>query len=189
MMNKISNAVSVIILGGAGYIGYQFFQSEMAAERYRAELEEMSAAYDGLRSTYNEAVARTAVTELLVEDGALSIVIRTAEGEKRRILTPYDPKREIYVDYVVMGGRLWIRRVFTDQTAPQEGIVINPLVNDVDWDSENARYGKAIYRRLDEGRWIITVTGDGSLGLKRAERAPVDLAPPPPVRDYEVREK
>ncbi len=189
MMNKITNAVSIVILGGAGYIGYQFFQSDMAAERYRAELEEMSIAYDGLRSTYNQAVARTAVTELLVEDGALSIVIRTAEGEKRRILTPYDPKREIYVDYVVMGGRLWIRRVFTDQTAPQEGIVINPLVDDVDWDSDNTRYGKAIDRRLGEGRWILTVTGDGSLGLKRADHDPVDLAPPPPVRDFDPREQ
>jgi hypothetical protein len=88
-----------------------------------------------------------------------------------------------------MGGRLWIRRVFSNDVPPERGVVINPLVDDVDWDSDNARYGKAIYRRLGEGRWVITVTGDGSLGLKRVEGEPVQLSPPPPVRDFEPQSK
>src|SRR5690554_4211377 len=51
--------------------------------------------YEQLRQTYNEAVAKTAVTELVVEDGTLCVTIRTAEGVDRTIPTPFDPSKEI----------------------------------------------------------------------------------------------
>jgi len=45
--------------------------------------------------------------------------------------------------------------------------------------------GKAVYRKLTEGRWLVTVTGNGSLGLERARReAVVLLSPAPPVADF-----
>ena len=49
--------------------------------------------------------------------------------------------------------------------------------------AEPEAYGKAIYRQLTEGRWVVSVTGDGSLGLAMADE-PVSLSAPPEVRDY-----
>ncbi|MEO0475981.1 MAG: hypothetical protein AAF085_08460, partial [Planctomycetota bacterium] len=48
-------------------------------------------------------------------------------------------------------------------------------------------FGKAIYRsRMADGRWIISVTGDGSLGLKQIdEDTPVQLAIKPQVKKFE----
>jgi hypothetical protein len=65
-------------------------------------------------------------------------------------------------------------------------MVIDPRFVHVDWNLEGDAHGKAAYRSLGEGRWVVDVTGDGSLGLRR--RAPgeeVRLEPPPPVRRYE----
>ena len=48
------------------------------------------------------------------------------------------------------------------------------------------QYGKVIYRALEEGRWVVTVSGDGSLGLSRVDPADrIDLSKPPEVRDYQ----
>jgi hypothetical protein len=86
----------------------------------------------------------------------------------------------------LLGGRLWIRRVYDSRTAPQDGLLIDDLLAEIDWNDPNAPYGKAVYRALGEGRWVVSVTGDGSLGLARAESdVEVVLSEPPPVRDYE----
>ncbi|MCA9519896.1 MAG: hypothetical protein KC609_02945, partial [Myxococcales bacterium] len=54
------------------------------------------------------------------------------------------------------------------------------------WSAEGASHGKAAYRALEPGRWVVDVTGDGSLGLaRRDDEGPVRLAPAPPVRDFE----
>ena len=59
-------------------------------------------------------------------------------------------------------------------------------VVDVDWEVVGKDFGKAAYRALGEGRWVVDVTGDGSLGLARRDPDEVvDLAPAPPVREYE----
>ena len=116
----------------------------------------------------------------------LTVVIRTADGELQSLASPFDPTKEIYVDYVVHDGRLWIRRLFDEETPPGEGMLIDPRFVDVDWEAAGESHGKAAYRALGEGRWIVDVTGDGSLGLARRdplEAAP--LSPPPPVRRYE----
>ena len=186
MVRTLLLLVLVAAIGIAGLAGYQLLRIGLAADVYRARLEETVADYEALRGQYNEAVSRTAVTELVVADGKLAVVIRDAGGNLRTIGTPYDPSREIYVDFVVVDGRLWIRRVFDDRTPPEQGLLIDPALAHIDWNADEAAHGKAAYRALSDGRWVVTVTGDGSLGLARSPgNAPVELAPPPPVRDYE----
>jgi hypothetical protein len=185
----MTRLLSIALLAGlaaAGLAGYRLFESTLAAEVYRARLAELAADNEALRRVYNEAVSRTAVTELRVEDGKLSVVIRTAEGELEVLPAPYDPSTEIYVDFVVVDGRLWIRRVFDSSTPPEQGMVIDPRFAHVDWNTEAASHGKAAYRSLSEGSWVVDVSGDGSLGLARREGdEPLALSPPPPVREYE----
>jgi len=190
VLRRLEAAVVILLLIVIVVVGYRLARSRVEIEIYRDRLADLSRDYEALRSIYNEAVARSAVTELLVEKGKLSVVIRTIEGVERVIETPFDPSREIYCDYVVADGRIWIRRVYDDHTPPREGLVIDESLRYVDWDDPAARYGKAIYRSLDEGRWIVTVTGGGSLGLAKAPAAAeVVLSPPAPVRDYEEMEK
>jgi len=170
----------------AGVVGYDHLRSNIELRLYQDRLRDLSGKYQTLRDQYNEAVRKTAVTELVVEDGELSVEIRTAEGALRRIETPFDPDQEIYVDYIVLDGRLWIRRVFDEQTSPRSGLVIDPPLAELDWSDPRLAHGKAVYRQLGEGRWVVTVTGDGSLGLARRSRdiEPV-LSSPPVVKEYE----
>lgn len=176
----------LVVLAFAGLTGYRLLRIGLAADVYRERLEETVQDYEALRGQYNQAVRRTAITELVVEDGKLSVAIRDAGGSIRTIETPFDPSREIYVDFVVLDGRLWIRRVFDDLTPPERGVLIDPALAEIDWSEEQAAYGKATYRALGPGRWVVSVTGDGSLGLTRSrEGTPAELAPPPPVRAYE----
>lgn len=186
ILSRAASVALVVVLAVAGVAAYRFARSQVEAEVYRERLGELSQGYEQLRRTYNQAVRRTAVTELLVEDGELCVVIRTAEGVQKTIPTPFDPSREVYVDYIVRDGRLWVRRVFDDRTAPGEALLIDPSLGEVDWDAPGTAFGKAAYRRLSEGRWIVSVTGDGSLGLtKVGPEDRVELTPPPAVRDYE----
>lgn len=186
MTSRILSALLILLVAAAGFAAFRLLEASLASDVYRQRLAEMSADYEALRGQYNQAVRRTAVTELLVEDGTLTVVIRTAEGELQSLASPFDPSREIYVDYVVLNGRLWIRRLFDDATAPEQGMVVDPRFIDVDWDSQGESHGKAAYRSLGPGRWVVDVTGDGSLGLTRREEDEAsDLAPPPEVRRYQ----
>lgn len=186
MMNRITGIASLVLIAVAGYAGYRLVEANLRADIYRDRLTSLAADYDTLRATYNQAVRRTAVTELVVENGKLCVSIRNAEGVVKSIPTPFDPAGEIYVDYVVLDGRLWVRRVFDAKTPPSQGVLIDPKLAEVSWDDQGATHGKAVYRQLGEGRWIVSVTGDGSLGLARSTRtAPTDLTTTPPVRDYE----
>lgn len=173
------------VLAVAGLAGYQLLRTGLAADVYRARLEETVQDYEALRGQYNQAVRRTAVTELVVEDGRLSVVVRDAGGNLQTTPTPFDPAREIYVDFVVVDGRLWIRRVFDDRTPPEQGVLIDPALAQIDWSDERAAHGKAAYRALGPGRWVVSVTGDGSLGLTQAiEGDTTELSAPPPIRSY-----
>lgn len=189
---KLAWPAAVAVAGAAALlIGLRAVRSDVTSDVYRARLGELTDDYNALRNEYNTAVARTAVTELIVEGGALSVRVRTATGAERVFPAPYDPRGEIYVDYAVVDGRLWIRRVFDAATAPSQGLVIDPALAEIDFDAPGVRAGKAVYRTLDEGRWVISVTGDGSLGLTRANGPePAELTPAPPVRDFdEVKEE
>ncbi len=189
----LSGVAALTIASIGGVATYEIFQSRDAAARHResiarleTSLRDLATERDALREQYNAAVRRTAVTELLVEEGKLDVVIRTAEGVQKRIETPFDPRAEIYVDYAILDGRLWIRRVFDAYTPPGSGLVIDPLVESIDWDQRPEGFGKAVYRSLSPGRWMITVTGNGSLGLARVEGdAPHPLSPQPTVRPFD----
>ena len=199
-----STSLTIAAAGGAALLGYQYLRAGAAADIYRDRLVEMTKAYEGLARTYNQAIEKTAVTELVVKGAKLSVRVVSDAGVLREIKTPYDPAGEIYVDYVVADGRLWIRRVFDSKTPPRKGIVIDPALATVAWTkpgspratgdnaSKNtgaalagATVGKAVYRALGEGRWVVSVTGSGALGLVRVEdSAAVKLSPSPDVREY-----
>lgn len=171
---------------GLGYVGYRLIRADLQAAVYRDRLQTLARDYQSLAETYNDAVRRTAVTELVVEKDRLDVVIRTAEGVLQSIPTGLDPAREIYVDYAVLDGRLWIRRVFDASTPPEKGVVIDPAIASVDWRDDSASYGQAVYRSLTQGRWMIAVSGDGALSLKKsdADRS-LDLAHRPAIRSFE----
>ncbi len=176
----------LILIGVGGTLGYRLLGSSLEAEVYRTRLQDLENDHRRLREQYNEAIRKTAVTELQVHEGRLDIVIRTADGQIERTETPFDPQNEIYVDYVVVDGRLWIRRVFDSQTPPRRGLLIDPNFVDVSWDAENAHHGKAVYRALEEGRWVVTVTGGGALGLARQpDGVGTELVSPPALREYQ----
>lgn len=177
--------LSVLLLALSAWAAYRLIRTDIIADVYRDRLATLGRDYESLRHSYNEAVKQTAVTELNVKEGRLSVVVRTIEGVKQTIETPLDPYNEIFVDYLVLDGRLWIRRVFDSQTPPDEGVVIDPHLQWVDWDAPGLAYGKAVYRRLEEGRWVVTMTGNGALGLaKRTDEDSTPLAVPPPIQDY-----
>lgn len=189
MQGRIATVLAALFLGLCAVGGYRLVEAQVETQIYLARLQELTRDYDRLRAQYDEAVRRTAVTELRVRDGSLSVLIRTAAGELRTISTPYDPRSEIYVDYVVVDGRLWIRRVFDAATPPEQALVIDSAFQQIDWQAERALHGKAAYRSLAEGRWIVTVTGDGSLGLARADESdPLPLVEAPPIRRYDAIE-
>ena len=186
MMKRVDMAIGVVLLCAIGFVGYRLALSRVEVDIYRDRLVSLSNDYETLRANYNQAVARTAVTELVVKDGKLSVTVRTIQGVERTLAAPFDPSQEIYCDYVLLEGRMWIRRVYDAQTPPSKGLVIDDSLRTIDWTSPAARYGQAVYRSLSEGRWIITVTGDGSLGLaKTDEKTRVTLSGPPPVRQYD----
>jgi len=192
MTQKILTVAVVAMLGMAGAAGYQLVHSRITADVYRGRLNQLSDRYTSLRQQYNDAVRKTAVTELVVKEDKLSVVVRTDQDLIKRVSTPYDPRSEIYVDYIVVDGRLWIRRVFNETTAPTDGITITPERASVNWDADNVRHGKAVYSKLAEGRWRITVTGDGSLGLSKVDGPvpPEQLKPAPKLGEFEpVEEK
>jgi hypothetical protein len=190
MLGRVIAGALLVVLAIGGYASYRLVVASVEVDAYRARLLELSDDFETLRAQYNEAVRRTAVTELVVQGDRLSVSIRTAEGEVQTLESPFDPEKEIYVDYVMVDGRLWIRRVFDEATPPDEGMVIDPAFVDVDWQDERVSHGKAAYRQLAEGRWVVTVTGDGSLGLaRRSEPGPAELAGPPPVRTYSPMEQ
>lgn len=188
LFRMVGVSVFGALFAGGGYLGYRSVRSDIAASVYRERLAALADQYESLRANYNQAVRKTAVTELLVKDGKLSIAIRAADGSRRVIDTKLDPRQEIYVDYIVLDGRLLIRRVFDSWTPPMSAMVLDQELEEIDWNDPRADHGKAVYRALSEGRWIISVTGSGSLGLVRlgdadAPGAP-DLQRSPEVRDF-----
>lgn len=183
-------ALITLVVGLVGsYLVLAKARSDLKSDIYRSRLEAVSQDYAALLGQFNEAVTQTAVTELVVSDGALRVRVRNRLGVEHEIDTPYDPSGEIYVDYVVIGGRLWIRRVFDAKTPPVEGVVIDPALADVDWEDPGSLVGKAVYRSLGEGVWQVSVTGQGALGLVRVDesrRQP--LVEAPKVLEFEAME-
>lgn len=172
----------------AGIIVCSFFwlKEEVTSRIYRNKLELLAADYAALADQYNHAVRQSAITELEVTTDSVSILVRTIDGEVRRIATPFNPKKEIFVDYLVGNGRIWIRRVFDQATAPENALVIDPLWDFVDWKGAGLNYGKIIYRSLDPGLWSIQVSGNGALTLEPVDSSTISqLVASPEVRSFE----
>lgn len=184
---RVLPSLAVLAAAGvAGLFGLEMVRSRAESAVYRDRLAALTTDYAALTERYNAAVKRAAVTELVVEQGALSVAVRTDAGEIKRIATPYDPAKEVYVDFALIDGRVWIRRVFDAATPPVFATVIDPDLVEIDWEGPGASFGQAVYRSLGEGRWVVTVTGSGALALTRADdQTPVALAPPPLVRAFE----
>ncbi len=186
----VSRGVTAAVVVAAGLFGYSLLRADLAADVYLERLEDLAGEYEELRATFNEAITRTAVTELVVKQGRLSVRVRNAAGVVQELETPYDPAGEIYVDFVMIDGRLLIRRLFDETTRPADAMLIDGSLVDVDWDAQGSQMGKAVYRALGEGLWVITVTANGSLDLMRSDFSHADaLVSAPPVREYETIEK
>jgi hypothetical protein len=183
---RLATLSALALLGAGGvFVGYTLIRADLTADVYRRRLAEAAGAYEQLRERYNQAVARTAVTELVVTDTAVSVRVRTDAGLIKDIPTPINPRDEVYVDYVVVDSRLWIRRVFSARTAPDQAVVIDPAMGAIDWNDPRVTQGKAVYRRLTPGRWLISVSGDGALTLAPTN-TPADLTHAPTLRDFDT---
>jgi hypothetical protein len=78
-----------------------------------------------------------------------------------------------------------IRRIFDDRTTPEDALVIDGELAHIDWDDPSFARGQTAYRRFDEGRWIVALTGSGAFALRRV--GPVDdieLISNPTVREF-----
>ncbi len=185
-MHRFTTLACLVLLAGAGVLGYQLLRNGVAADVYHDRLVELNDDHNQLIQQYNQAVTRTAVTELLVENGTVCVNVRTADGQLETHPIDANPAHPIYVDYVVKDSRLLIRRVFDSQSVPDDAGVINSALLKLDWTDPTIKHGQAIYRKLTDGRWIVTVSGDGSLALAKVEPdVEVELLPAPKIDDFD----
>lgn len=167
----------VIIVSVLVVLGWQWGRQGVAQQIYRERLEAMHREYAELRERYDTLVRKSAITELEVDDTGITVVVRSEMGELVRMATNLNPELEIYVDYVVLDGRLWIRRVFDSSMSPEQATYIDPSLIGIPWSEarEGQHFGKAVYRYMTPGRWVVTTTGNGALGL--ALRPKGDIVP------------
>ena len=186
-MTRLLGLIVILALAaGAGTLGYRFLQSHFAADVYLEQLEELQQEHTQVLGEYNKAVTRTAVTELVVARPDVTVNVRTADGRVESHPVQANLDYPIYVDYVLVDGRLLIRRVFDSQTKPDDGTVIDSDLINIDWNDPAVKSGKAAYRQLSDGRWIITVSGDGSLSLgKVPDEVEVELIRAPEVSEFD----
>ena len=69
MRHPLGTLAFVMILAVAGLFGFRLIHSQIITDLYRDRLLSLGRDYDRLRRSYNEAVRKTAVTELIVQDG------------------------------------------------------------------------------------------------------------------------
>ncbi len=186
-MQKITRYFFPGLLTAATVVcGFFWLKEEVTSQIYRQKLETLAIEYADLAEQYNHAVRQSAVTELEVTDDSVTVLVRTIDGSIRRIDTSFNPQKEIFIDYIVGNGRIWIRRLFDQSTPPEAGLVIDPIWEKVDWKDAELKYGKVIYRSLEPGIWSIQVSGNGSLSLEPSTGShPDELAFAPTIRSYE----
>jgi hypothetical protein len=191
---RVAGLVGVIALCGVAL--WRQSRGNIVAGIYRQRLEQLSADYQQLRGQYNEAVRKTAVTELVVSGGQVSVVVRTAAGIVETIPTNLDANQEVHVEYLVLDGKLWIRRVYTLSDPDSAGqaaasvATINPSLASPPWSTDPNLKGLSIFRKnLSPGRSVVTTTGNAALDLRKLpEGQSSRLASPPPVRDFPAME-
>lgn len=190
---RVFSALALCGISAAALIAaMQFVRADLRAEIYKERLESLAEEFESLSTAYNQAVMRTAVTELIVsKDNQLSVRVRDASGVTSEIPTRFNPSEEIYIDYVIANSRLLVRRVFDAHTPPVEGLLLDETLETLGWSDRNASvsYGKAVYRELSPGRWVVSVSGDGSLGLSKlnlTEEDSPELTYAPALGDFDV---
>jgi len=190
-LGRLATFVVFIFVGAVLAGGYAVLRGRVVESVYQEKLDALVREYESLRVRYNDAVKQTAVTELVVEGESVDVVVRGVDGLIREIETDLDPDQEVHVDFVVKEGRLFIRRVYDDETAPASGIVIDPELVGVDWDDPDVARGLTVYRgELAPGRWVVSTTGNGALDLVSVpESTEVELRAAPPVRSYDAVEE
>lgn len=202
----------LIVLGVALLLGYQWAKSNTTQDIYRERLiglendfnqlntdynvltdqyNNLANQFNALADQYNEAIVPRPVTELFVEDGKVCLAVRLGDGRVIRKQTDFDVQaNQVYVDYVVVDQRLLIRRAFefnkTTAVPPDKVVYIDEELLDIDWDIDTIPYGKALScSKLVDGRYIISVAGNGSLDLKKvADEAEVELEAEPIIKQY-----
>ncbi len=188
MRKRVFLPLTVIALGIASLAGYQWAKASVAQDIYRDRLVGLQADYQQLAKQYNQAVTPRPVTELLVEDQKVCVLVRKGDGELVRVPTPFNGwENDVYVDYVLADGRLLIRRVFEIKNGQDTSkpVQVDADLVDVKW-GDAVPFGKAIYRsKMADGRWVVSVTGDGSLTLKRiGDNVEVELETQPKVQEF-----
>ncbi len=184
----------VVLVAALAFGAFGYMRGRLIESIYQRKLELLAAEYGALRKRYNRAVEDTAVTELVVHPdegggpGRVDVIVRSVEGTLDTVETGFEADAEIHVDFVIRAGRLFIRRVYDDRTAPVEGTLIDPELSGVVWNDPEVARGLTVYRGdLQPGRWVVSTTGNGALDL---EPAPVgesiELFRAPPVLDFEV---
>ena len=171
--------------------GYSVLRTHVIEDVYRDKLASLAGEYEALRARYNEAVKHTAVTELVVTEGDVDVIVRSVDGVLQRFDTELDPDNEVHIDFVVKDSRLFIRRLYDDETAPAEGQIIDPELAGIDWQDPEIARGLTVYRgQLEPGRWVVSTTGNGALDLVPVgDHADVGLRAAPPIRDFDAIEQ
>lgn len=161
--------VLLALLGGVSTAAYFWASERVKSAIYAHQLEQLGAEFSQLQDAYQTLIKETTLTQLEVTDQSIAVLIRGRDGSLQRVHTPFLPQREVYVDYVVSGGRIWIRRIFDSATPPSEAMVLDPVWQSVDWQDPRHRFGQAVYRSLQPGLWEIRVTGNGAMSLAPAQ--------------------
>ncbi len=161
-------AVFLAGVGAVGYTGMELARSQMAEDIYRTRLSALSEDYAKLRDQYERALRETVVTELEVKGEALNVRYLRGDGEVVTIPTNLNTEKEIFIDFYVAGNRVGIRRLFDSSLPADSALVLDEPWDTMAKDAPPASFGRTVYRRLDQGRWVVTMTGNGSLGLTRS---------------------
>ena len=85
MISRILTAVLLVLTVVGAVAAFRLIEATLAADVYRERLVQLATDYETLLGSYNAAVRRTAITELVVEGDTLSVVIRTAVREGDRM--------------------------------------------------------------------------------------------------------
>jgi len=191
MMRRIGQVVFAGFIVLAVFLGYSVVRTNIAADLYRDRLREAVKENEAMRQTFNEAVKKTVVTELVVnDDETICVVFVSADNTEHVVPTPFKMGAVLWADCIVQDGKLFLRRVFDDNTAPINALFIDPVVQTVDWKragpSGKVPQGIAANGEINaKGRWVVSASGQGALELKKAD----DAAPRQPIaRDLQVRD-
>ena len=191
---RIHRTVQLLLLAAVlailGTLLWQWGKAAVARDAYRVRLADLETKHNQLVNDYNLAIRRSAVCEVLQKGGKLTVRVRTDDGQTEEIPLAFDPVHEIHFDFVCLDGRLHMRRVYDDQTAPAAGTLIQSKLAQVDWSAHADDRGLVLYRPLvEEGRYALKVSGNGALTLEKMDDQEISrLEQAPKLRRFEPAE-